>query len=243
MGTINTKGIVLMENNLGDYDKMITILTPGLGKIGCAAKGARRPKSLLMAGSQFLCFADYTLYKGNGTYNLNSCDTIEFFYNIRTDLDKYKYAVHITKIILDVTNENENCYRTLQLFLNTLYTISETDKNLDLTLSIFKLRLMCILGFRPNVEKCTNCGIDEDIKYFSLKDNGFKCSSCGKIDKSAIEIMPATADAIRFIASAPAKKIFSFNVPETTIKELEIISKLYLNEKLEKEYKLEELFK
>ena len=81
MGTINTKGIVLMENNLGDYDKMITILTPGLGKIGCAAKGARRPKSLLMAGSQFLCFADYTLYKGNGTYNLNSCDTIEFFYN------------------------------------------------------------------------------------------------------------------------------------------------------------------
>ena len=43
-----------MENNLGDYDKMITILTPGLGKIRCAAKGARRPKSLLMAGSQFL---------------------------------------------------------------------------------------------------------------------------------------------------------------------------------------------
>ena len=40
-----------------------------------------------------------------------------------------------------------------------------------------------------------------------------------------------------------AKKIFSFNVPEESIKELEIISKLYLNEKLEKEYKLEDLFK
>lgn len=241
MGTINTKGIVLMENNLGDYDKMLTILTPGLGKIGCAAKGARRPKSLLMAGSQFLCFADYILYKGNGTYNLNSCETIEFFYNIRTDLDKYKYAVHITKIILDVTNENENCYRTLQLFLNTLYTISETDKNLDLTLAIFKLRLMCILGFKPNVDKCANCGIDDDIKYFSLQDNGLKCSSCGKFDKSAIEILPATVDAIKFIVNAPAKKIFSFNIPETSIKELEIVSKLYLNEKLEKEYKLEEL--
>ena len=241
MGTINTKGIVLMENNLGDYDKMLTILTPGLGKIGCAAKGARRPKSLLMAGSQFLCFADYILYKGNGTYNLNSCETIEFFYNIRTDLDKYKYAVHITKIILDVTNENENCYRTLQLFLNTLYTISETDKNLDLTLAIFKLRLMCILGFKPNVDKCANCGIDDDIKYFSLQDNGLKCSSCGKSDKSAIEILPATVDAIKFIVNAPAKKIFSFNIPETSIKELEIVSKLYLNEKLEKAYKLEEL--
>lgn len=243
MGTINTKGIVLMENNLGDYDKIITILTPGLGKIRCAAKGARRPKSLLMAGSQFLCFADYVVYKGNDIYNLNSCETIEFFYNIRTDLDKYKYAVHITKIILDVTNENENCYRTLQLFLNTLYTISETNKNLDLILAIFKIRLMSILGYKPNIEKCSNCGIEEDIKYFSMKDSGLKCSSCGKSDKSAIELSPATVDALKFIVMAPAKKIFSFNIPEDSVKELEIISKLYLNEKLEKEYKLEDLFK
>lgn len=243
MGQIKTKGIVLVESNLADYDKMLTILTPGMGKISCGAKGARRPKSLLMAGTQFLCFADYLIYKGNDTYSINSCETIEFFYNIRTDLDKYKYAVHITKIILDVTTENENSYRTLQLFLNTLYTISETDKDLDLILAIFKLRLMCILGFKPCVEKCTNCGIDEDIKYFSLKDNGFKCSSCGKSDKSAIEIMPVTVDAIKYIAMAPAKKIFSFNVPENSIKELEIISKLYLNEKLEKEYKLEDIFK
>ena len=101
---------------------------------------------------------------------------------------------------------------------------------------------MCILGFKPQVEKCTNCGIDSDIKYFSLKENGFKCSSCGKSDKSCIEIMPVTVDAIKYITQAPAKKIFSFNIPETAIKELEIVTKLYLNEKLEKEYKLENLF-
>ena len=52
---------------------------------------------------------------------------------------------------------------------------------------------------RVNKEKCVNCGIDEDIKYFSLKDNGFKCSSCGKADKSCIEILPATVDAIKYI--------------------------------------------
>ena len=55
--------------------------------------------------------------------------------------------------------------------------------------------------------------------------------------------MPVTVDAIKYITLAPAKKIFSFNVPENSIKELEIISKLYLNEKLEKEYKMEDIFK
>ena len=91
------------------------------------------------------------LYQGTSTYHINSCETIEMFYNLRTDLDKLKYATHITKIVYDVTNENENSYKILQLFLNTLYTISQTDKNMDLVVSIFKLRLMCILGFTPSI--------------------------------------------------------------------------------------------
>ena len=53
MGTVKTSGIIISENNLGDYDKMLTMLTPGLGKISCVAKGARRPRSALLAGTQF----------------------------------------------------------------------------------------------------------------------------------------------------------------------------------------------
>lgn len=164
------------------------------------------------------------------------------FYNIRTDLDKLKYAAHINKIITDVTNENENSYKVLQLLLNTLYTISETDKNMDLTLATFKLRLSHILGYTPEINKCVSCGSVDSLKYFSIKDNGFKCEYCGKIDKSAIEISEGTKDAIRYSILAPAKKIFSFHVTDNCIKELELVSKLYLNQKLEKEYKLEDLF-
>ena len=28
MGIVKTKGIIIAENNMGDYDKMITMLTP-----------------------------------------------------------------------------------------------------------------------------------------------------------------------------------------------------------------------
>lgn len=182
------------------------------------------------------------MYKGSNTYNINSCETIEIFYNIRTDLDKLKYAMHVTKIIQDVTTENQNNYKILQLFLNTLYTISETDKNLDLTLSIFKLRLMCYLGFSPMVQKCTECGESGNITSFSMRKSGFECEKCSKLDKSAIHITPSTQNAIKYIAMAPAKKLFSFNLKDDSLEELKLISKLYLNEKLEKEYKLEELF-
>lgn len=236
MGIIKQSGIVIMESNMGDFDKMITLLTPDYGKIGCAAKGARRPKSLLLAGTQFLCYGEYMLYKGTNTYHINSCEVSEIFYDLRIDLDKLKYASNITKIVYDVTNENEDSREIIQLLLNTLYVISKTDKNLDLVFAIFKIRLMCILGYTPNIMECQNCKKNEDIIYFSLKDNGFKCGICGKSDRGAIQISPGTRTALRYIVMKEPKKIYSFNVSDNCIRELQIIAKLYMNEKLEKNY-------
>lgn len=243
MGIIKTKGIIISENNMGDFDKMLTMLTPGIGKISCAAKGARRPRSLLLGGTQLLCFGDYILYKGANSYQINSCDTIEVFYPIRTDLDKLKYAIHVTKIISDVTTENQNSYKILQLFLNTLYVISEKDMDYNFVLSIFKLRLLTILGFTPQTQKCSSCD-NENLKlnYFSIRENGFICDICAKQDTSSINMSNNTKSAIEYIIGANIKKIYSFNIPDEDKKELSLISKLYLNEKLEREYKLEELF-
>lgn len=237
MSIVKMKGIIIAENNMGDFDKMLTMLTPGAGKISCVAKGARRPRSALLAGTQFLCFAEYVMYKGQENYIINSCDTIEVFYNLRTDLDKLQYAVDITKIIQDVTNENENSYKILQLFLNTLYMLSETEKNPDFIVSVFKIKLLCYLGFKPNVESCTICGNKENLHYFSIKNNGLKCDECGKLDKSAIKVSDSTAISLKYIVLAPAKKLFSFELKNDSLKELNLISKIYLNEKLEKEYK------
>lgn len=241
MGNLKTNGIIIGEHNSGDFDKMLTMLTPGFGKISCAAKGARRPKSALLAGTQFLAFGEYMMFKGGNTYNINSCEIIEIFYNIRTDLDKLKYTSHIIKIIQDVTEENQNCYNILQLLLNTLYMISETEKNLDLILSIFKLRLLCILGFTPRIKHCLECK-DQDVTHFSIKDNGFKCLACSKQDTSAIRMQESTKTAIKYIIMAPPKKIFSFDLKGDSLEELKLIVKVYFNEKLEKEYKMEELF-
>ena len=212
------------------------------GKISCVAKGARRPKSALLAGTQMFCFGEYLVYKGSQTYHINSVEPIEVFYNLRIDLDKLKYAVHINKIVQDVTHENQNCYQILQLLLNTLYIISETDKNLDMVLGVFKLRLLCILGFTPQVMKCTNCQEKENLIYFSLKDNGLTCKICGNQDTSTIQISESTLNAIKYTVTAPPKKLYSFDLKEGALEEFKLVSKLYFNEKLEKEYKLEDLF-
>ncbi len=106
--------------------------------------------------------------------------------------------------------ENENCFNIMQLLLNTLYMISETDKDLDLILSIFKLRLISILGFRPKIDKCISCNEESDKYYFSLRDNGIKCEACSRQDKSSMTMSYSTFNAIKYTITAPSKKIFSF---------------------------------
>ena len=188
------------------------------------------------------CFGEYLVYKGTNTYHINSVEPIEIFYNLRTDLDKLKYAVHINKIIQDVTHENQNCYNILQLLLNTLYTISETEKDLDLILGIFKLRLLCILGFTPNIQECRNCKEKEKLNHFSIRDDSFKCEACSRQDKSAIKMNESTKNAIKYVITAPPKKLYSFNIKDESLEEFKLITRIYFNQKLEKEYKLEELF-
>lgn len=51
----------------------------------------------------------------------------------------------------------------------------------------------------------------------------------------------STLYAIRYAIMSDMKKIFSFSVPEEVIEEIKLISKIYLEEKLEKTYKFDKI--
>ena len=131
MGIVRTKGIVIKIANSSENDKILTVLTAERGKIRVFCKGAKKTKSTFLASTEFLSFSDMVLFEGNGDmYSLNSAEPINVFYNLRKDIDKLMYAATIAQIINDVCQEEELSFNRLQLLLNTLYVISETDKNL-----------------------------------------------------------------------------------------------------------------
>ena len=62
--------------------------------------------------------------------------------------------------------------------------------------------------------------------------------ACSKQDKGAIKISEVAYTTILYILSADPKKIFSFDIPNEVINELKVVTKLYVTEKLEKEYRV-----
>lgn len=230
---VKTKGIVLAETNFSEADKMLTVLTPDLGKISCVAKGARRLQNKLMPTSQVFAFSDMILYRGKSdSYYINSAELIEPFYSLRIDYDKLECAMSCVKFIKKNVQENQSSVLLLKLLLNTIYLLSVGDKNSDFVKEVYELKATCLLGYMPRVSACVECG-SKDTIGFSMKKNGMVCKNCGIIDKSLIELKPGTVAAINYIVSSDLKKLFSFNITDDIIKELQLFNKIYLQEKLE----------
>lgn len=223
MKLIKTKGIVIKEVPYKDNDKIITILTDNLGKISCIAKGSKKTNSPLLASSQFLVYSEFVLYKGAKFYHVNSANIINMFYDLRVDFDKLDIVFSLTKIISNVTDEYQDTSDILILFLNTIYLIQEGSKDKRLVITVFKIRLFCILGFTPNIQKCSCCGhalIDKEKKdseiYYDYVSNIFCCYECIKNNdkRRYIKVNESTIIAIRYVAMTNIRKIFSFNITD-----------------------------
>ena len=130
----------------------------------------------------------------------------------------------------------------LRLALNTLYVLSEEERDKDLIIATFKLRALKILGYMPQIQKCNICGKTENFKYFSINNNGYICQECKKNDISGITMSEGTRIAITYILKTHDKRIHLFELEKDLIKELNLIVKVYFNTKLEKEYILNKLF-
>ena len=239
MAFLKTRGIVIKEVSTGEADKIITIFSRNRGRISALAKGGKRSKSKLSAGSQFMCYGEYVLYSGKDMYMVNSCEVLEPFYEIRNDMVKLTYAAHFMDIVQEIIQENQPSPKLLQLLLNSLYMLSKTGKPPELISRVFEFRALSTAGYAPHVRNCMLCGLEAEKSYaFSFSKCGFICEreSCSAEDRFAVELSPGAAKALQYIIYARMEELFSFGLSPEVLEELNRISKRYLRERLERDF-------
>lgn len=239
MGITKTKGIVINHANSKDADKILTLLTPDLGKISVLVKGAKNKNGNNMSITELFVFLDLVLYKNTGdVYLLNSAEIIEPFYNIRLDIEKIYFLTYISKLISDISTENQNSFELMQLLLNTIYLYSQNKKDNMFLVTVFQIRLLRILGFNPIIDKCFYCKT-KDVSSFSIKENALICENCAKNDTGSIYLSKSAINALKYILVSDSKKVFSFDISEKSFAELKLFIKIYLCEKLDKQYDID----
>ncbi len=257
--TETIKGVVLRETAIGDYDKMMTVLTADRGKLSVFARGAKRLKSPLFAATQLFSYSEMTIYRSTNHYYLRTADLIENFYQMRDYLEGSALAGYIADIAADISVENQDETELLRLVLNCFYAISFRKKPTLQIKGVFELRASAAAGFMPNLVACAGCGNSNlDIYYFDVTDGIFRCEECYRTDALIAEklarrqsepdaiyqtgqiislLSPSVFAAMRFSIYSPSQRIFSFELKDKqTLLDFSKVAENYLICHLEKKY-------
>ena len=146
-GTFVTAGLVLRETETKESDKILTVLTPELGRISVIAKGARSRRSKYTAACQLLAYGEMTLRRKGEWYYLAEASTIELFDGVRQDIARLALAAYFAELTEAVCQDAMAAADILPLLLNALYALGTLEKDPLLVKTAFVWRLMEAAGF------------------------------------------------------------------------------------------------
>ena len=144
MATEEIRGIVLKEMPKGETSKQIIVLAKEKGKIWITAKGARKQKSKLLAGTQLFCYGDFQVYESKKYYYVDQIDIIESFFDLRLDIDRLSQAMYIIDLVEKTAFVGMEQDNILQLLLKTLQILCKGKCIPELASRVFEMKFLQI---------------------------------------------------------------------------------------------------
>ncbi len=236
MANIKARGVIIRQNDYGEGHRMLTVFAEEYGIIKAVSYGVKRAKSKAAASSQFLCFADFDLYKppNRDVLTVNSIDTVDGFYPICEDIVKLSLCSYLADITYELLGPENPDDRILRIFLNSLYALAYRGEDAGKVKTVYELKLMSAGGYMPNMNRCAVCG-SEDVRAFDAAKGSVVCAECAGAD--AVKISGGAYKAIHYIISSDDKKMLSFNVSDALLAELNSVSERYVSVQTDRRFK------
>ena len=238
---IQTKAIVIKENNVGETDRLVTLLTEKAGVIRAFARGARNVKSKALSATRLFCYSEMSIWASADKFVIREAEPKEVFFGLREDIAKIALAQYFAQLMIELAPAEENAADYLKLLLNTLHFLEQGSKPPAQLKAILELRLLSMAGYMPALEACAGCGAFESKTMFFFPQSGqLFCENCHK-GGQAVSISVVTA--MRYILYSDFQKVFSFTLTDEALGELENISERFLLEQTDKRFPTLEFYK
>ena len=241
---LKTQGLVLRVTAYNEADSLLTLLTPNHGKLTVKARGLRRKNSPLTGPCQLLAFGEFSLFEYRSMYTINEASSIELFTPLRRDLPKLSLGTYFAQVAEVLSQEDMPNPDLLSLVLNCLYSLCKLDVSEQLVKAVFELRSACLAGYMPDLYGCHRCG-NPFPELFDISAGQLECNRCRDGGSSGLR-MPISAgilEAMHYISTCDAKKLFSFRIGDSSIDQLSSITESYLSTQLERGFSALDFYK
>ena len=229
---IKELGIVLTSTDLGEADRLVTLLMPSLGKVVCKMRGVKKPKAKLAYASFPFNLGEYLLVKRGKSYIVINCNYVDNFSLLTADLNKYYAASGMLEAAKFLAREGS---RADELFLLVVKALKELcykeEVNILLVLTKFVYELLALSGFKITSEEIRdekNCYFDFECGRLTtfLPEVGTQLSYSDALALNAIITKPSEElESTELKCSKNVLKLLVLFFEERVDEELKIIKK------------------
>jgi len=232
--------IVLLVRDHGESDKIVTLYTLAHGKIVVIAKGAKRSKKRFV--NKLEPFSLLNIQFATGTRSslmrLDQAELLAPYPSLRESYDLYLAASLLCELVLHWTREHDSDEELFRLLAWGLAGLT-TEKSAVKTIIFFHIKMMDILGYRPFLDGCVDCGIFAAGKgpyRFSTLRNGLVCSSCKPaFSDPTLPLSIETVQLLRKAQDMEQGKLDRLFFSQTATREALALLKRYDNHLLQRE--------
>lgn len=228
-----TEGIVLRRTDMGEADRLVTILSRDYGKLRLIAKGARKPSSRKSGHLELFSLTRLLVARGRTWDIITQAETIEPFLDLREDLLRTSYAYYLAELVDKFTAEEG--LPSLPLFRLLLETTQRltVSSHLPGEARYFELQLLDLAGYRPELHHCLNCRRPVDQAFFSPSQGGVFGPECAGGHQGVKKLSPGALSKIRLLQGAKPQQLTGLELTPDEEKELEDILGRYISYLLE----------
>lgn len=223
------EGIIIRTTNYGETNKIVTIYTRERGKTACMARGAKKPNSRLSAVTQPFVQGSFLMQTGRGLGTLQQGEILSPMRHIREDIMATAYAAYMAELVdksMDDQQSNPFLYECLEQSLHYL----DEGFDAEILTNIFEMKMLQVIGLRPELSCCANCGSRDGRFAFSIRENGLLCHRCFDIDPYLLPLSQAAIRLLRLFYFIDLQRLGAINVKPKTKKELRMAISLYYDE-------------
>lgn len=175
-----TDAIVVSRFPLGEADRVLTLVTPEIGKLKVIAKGVRRPRSRLGGSLEPFAELHVNLARGRTFDVVTSVSLTRAFLRLRDGLEATATAWYLAELA-DRSLEERHPAGPVYLLLRRAYELLDEGMAPGRVARWYEMHLADELGMRPELDRCVECDrvLESDESYRWVPPlGGVLCGRC-----------------------------------------------------------------
>lgn len=232
-----TTGIVLARFDLGEADRVLTILTPGEGKLRAIAKGVRRPGSRIGGSVEPFAELDLVLSRGRTFDVVSQAAVAHAWLALRDRLESAATAWYVAELAERAVEDREEAVAVYGA-LRRAFQLLDDGMAPGRVARWFETVLADTLGMRPEVERCVECDrpLDEGERFRWAPTIGGVL--CERHPQPPAACVPLSLDALKLLRAyrrLDIEAIAGLRLPGAVEAEVEAAMRRFLRHVLERD--------